>query len=444
MPAVRFTTLTAAALVSQALLINPAWSQSAVDADTIDELKQIIQQQQQALEALQKRVEALDQTTATLSAQAPVSATPEEQRTLGLPEPRDAAGVISSGQDRIKLSISGQINRAALVTDDGQEKDYFFVDNDNSSTRFRFIGAGQVTDDFSIETALEMQVESNSTADVNQEKEQAGSSITTRRAEVRFKSKKFGTGYRGRGWTASDNSAEVDLSDTWVVTYSGVADMASGMKFREKGTNQLTSFNVFDMFDNLDGLGRDDRIRYDTPNFGGFSGAVSATTQANQWDAALNYAAELGSFELAAAAAYWKVNSKEDLNVPAFDDPGRKDGYDGSVSALHKSGLNLTLAGGKANAQRGGRDDQSYWYVKAGYIAEFFNIGSTAFSIDYWDGDSYVQNDSTSKSYSLAAVQNLEKYGTTFYAAIRRYDPDLKTRNLHSLDTAMLGVRVKF
>jgi hypothetical protein len=420
---------------------QPAWSQSASDAATIEELRRIIQQQQQQLETLMKRVDELDQTTAEITAQPAYADTAEALHK----EPK----VVASGQDRVKLSISGQVNRAFLATDDGDERDYFFVDNDNSSTRFRFVGVGQVTDDFSIGTALELQAESNSSADVNQENEQAGSSISMRRAEVVFKSRKFGTGFLGRGWTASDSSAETDLSGTGVVAYSGVADMAAGMKFRKKdGT--LTAFNVFDMFDNLDGLGRNDRIRYDTPSFGGFSGAASATTEKNQWDVAANYGAEIGSFDVAGAIAYWRqgdsIKRGDDgqPDTPFSQDTARKDGWDGSASVLHESGFNATLAGGNASSKRSGRDDQKFWYAKLGYMAHFWHIGSTNFSIDYWDGKNYVENKSKSKSWGIAVVQQLDQYGTDLYAAYRNYDPDLKTENLKDLNAFMLGARVKF
>ncbi len=41
----------------------------------------------------------------------------------------------------IDFYISGQLNRAVLYADDGESAKWFFVDNDNSSTRFRFRGS---------------------------------------------------------------------------------------------------------------------------------------------------------------------------------------------------------------------------------------------------------------------------------------------------------------
>ena len=44
----------------------------------------------------------------------------------------------------IEVKLSGQVNRGVMFVDDGVQSDSFHVDNDNSSTRFRFAGTGEV------------------------------------------------------------------------------------------------------------------------------------------------------------------------------------------------------------------------------------------------------------------------------------------------------------
>jgi predicted porin len=75
---------------------------------------------------------------------------------------------VESGNDTVRLSISGQVNRGVLAVDDGEETDVHHVDNDASSTRIRFIGEADVSDDLTVGSAIEVQFESNSTADVSQ------------------------------------------------------------------------------------------------------------------------------------------------------------------------------------------------------------------------------------------------------------------------------------
>ncbi|MCG8691697.1 MAG: hypothetical protein MI806_10855, partial [Minwuiales bacterium] len=80
--------------------------------------------------------------------------------------------VVSKGVGNVQLRISGQVNRALNVVNDGDTTELFNVDNDNSSSRVRFQGRAGVTDDLQLGTNFEVQFESNSTADVSQENEQ--------------------------------------------------------------------------------------------------------------------------------------------------------------------------------------------------------------------------------------------------------------------------------
>jgi len=60
--------------------------------------------------------------------------------------PPTPAAPVSSGGDRVKLSISGQVDRALLYGNDGKASNLRNVDNNVSSTRLRFVGEGRVTD----------------------------------------------------------------------------------------------------------------------------------------------------------------------------------------------------------------------------------------------------------------------------------------------------------
>jgi hypothetical protein len=89
-------------------------------------------------------------------------------------------------------------------------------------------------------------------------------------AEISLDSKRFGKIALGKGDTASNNAAEVDLSRIDVVQYSDIAYMAGGLQFRQTNGDTLTGVSVSDAFNNLDGLNRRSRLRYDTPTFSGF------------------------------------------------------------------------------------------------------------------------------------------------------------------------------
>jgi predicted porin len=135
-----------------------------------------------------------------------------------------------------------------------------------------FKGSAQATDDLKLGATIEVQFESNSTADINQADNTAGgtNSFTQRKLEVFASSKRLGTLTMGQGSTASDGMTESDLSGTDLVGYSAVADSGAGLSFATANTGAITGNpTVGGAFDNLDGLSRDDRLRYDTPNMKG-------------------------------------------------------------------------------------------------------------------------------------------------------------------------------
>ena len=80
----------------------------------------------------------------------------------------------------------------------------------------------------------------------------------------------------------------------------------------------------------MDGLGRRDRIRYDTPKFAGF-GITSSHGNSDARDVALRYGSELGSVKIKAAVAWSDAHLTETVN--------------GSLSILLPVGLSFTIAG---------------------------------------------------------------------------------------------------
>lgn len=85
---------------------------------------------------------------------------------LGLP-----AFPVLSGNDRVKLTLSGQVNRALLLHGDGSGRvDSYFVDNDTSSTRLRVIGLASLDRETTAGSAIEFDLRSNSSALVSPSK----------------------------------------------------------------------------------------------------------------------------------------------------------------------------------------------------------------------------------------------------------------------------------
>ncbi len=346
---------------------------------------------------------------------------------------QDQSGVVASGDTGIRLQLSGQVNRGVLFTDDGEQTDTFFVDNDNSSTRLRFTGEGDLNDRTTVGVNIEVQIESNSTASVNQlDETSGGDSFTERKLEVYLDNQAWGRLTLGQGSTASDGTSEEDLSGTAVVGYSGVADLAGGILFR--GTDGvLSDVNVGSVFANFDGLSRRDRIRYDTPGFAGFSLSASAASD-DQYDVALRYANEFGGVAVASAIAF---SSDDESNETT----------NGSLSLLHvNSGVSLTLAAAQTDlSDTTDTRDPTFGYVKLGYQTNgLTSLGKTAFAVDYsLNEDTGVLGDEAT-SYGLFAVQSIDRVGTDLYLGVRNYEYEQPGAEFEDISAVLTGARIKF
>jgi hypothetical protein len=213
-----------------------------------------------------------------------------------------------------------------------------------------------------------------------------------------------------------------------------VTDLAGGHFFYDPASASLTTTRVGDVHTNMDGLGRDDRILYKTPEFFGLK-ATTSWISGGAADASLGYAAKWGPVAVGAAMAYAGYGSESS---------GIDNQVNGSASVLHESGLNFTFAAGNRNFTLAGRDDAKFYYGKLGFRHRFFQYGETALAVDLAQTYDLAANADEADSYGLLGVQNFEKWGTEYYFGYRTYQLDRPATDLDRIDAVMTGVRVKF
>ena len=408
--------LSAAGILSLLLVApSPGAAQSA------EELQRQIEVLQRQLEKVQQQLEELKRQQRETG----------EQVRRAVERPEVPAGLARSGNDKVQLTVSGQVNRALLFSDDGDRRDLFFVDNDNSSTRMRLVGKVRASEEFTVGTLFEVEFQSNPSNLVNQENERGvgSGSFDERHLDLFFEHARYGKLSLGQGDTASNSASEIDLSGTAVVGYSSVSDMAGGLLFVDDDSGR-TGIRVSDAFSNLDGLSRDDRIRYDTPRFAGFTLSASAVAD-ERWDVALRYRRQYGETKVAAAVAY-------------SDAPDAQERIDGSVSVLFGNGINLTAAAGRDDPDRAGRDHPTFVYAKIGYLMDMFEVGRTALAVDIYSGRDIAADGDDSFSVGAFAVQNLDLLATQLYLGYRYYELDRDGLDLDPINAVMTGARVKF
>ncbi|MCI5123947.1 MAG: porin, partial [Candidatus Electrothrix sp. AR5] len=246
---------------------------------------------------------------------------------------------IKSGNDKVKLKFYGHINRAVMSVDNGHEGKIFHVDNGHSESRVGLKGKVAASESLTIGGNLEAQWQINPSNKVSMDEESISAELKERKMEVYFDFDKIGKFSIGKGNMASDGSSEVDLSGTSLAGNSGIADAGGYFSFYNNAPTVVPegedakSIAVKDVFDQMDGLSKKNRVRYDTPSLGGFSLGVSSGEK-EMADGALTYSGKFaGGTQLKAAVAY--------------SDPGKYyTQINGSASVLFGFGLNFTVAGG--------------------------------------------------------------------------------------------------
>ena len=209
-----------------------------------------------------------------------------------------------------------------------------------------------------------------------------------------------------------------------------------GAAFLASAGGGLSDVTVGSAYTNYDGLGRQVRVRYDTPVFNGFRLKTSYgqdllnDADDSLYDVALTYDGAFGDVVVAGAAGYAR-NSGTDADI-----------LSASASGLHEpSGISLTLAAGGQDSEG---PDGSYVYTKLGWATSFFAIGDTAFSVDYYTGDAIREAGSDSETWSLAAVQAIDYWKSELWLTYRDYSYDETSTDFRDGKAVFGGLRIRF
>jgi hypothetical protein len=419
-------------------------AQEAVDA-RIQALERQMEEMRRTMQSMEAELEALRRAPPPPVVAEPIPPPTERPSVVRDQSPQETITtteqatepVVSSSQPQVKVSVSGQVNRAINFANDGDSTKAYFVDNDVSNSRFRVLGLANYNEDVRFGGLLEVAFSPNNSSDVSQDNEDAGDLIDVRRAETGVDSRRLGRIWLGKGSAATDNVAEYDLSGLDVIMYAGVADIVGGLQFTEDG--DLTGLTVADAFFDFDG-DRQNRVRYDTPMLGpGFQFSVSAGSD-QRYDASLNWG---GDFDQWTGV---EIGPFTTLAAIGISDPS-ENGVDyrlmGSGSVLHNpTGLNLTVSSGMDQADDG---DPYNLYGKLGWYGTLNTLGNTGLGVDFTRGHDVAAPGDTGYSVGGAVVQTIDGYGTELYSQLRWYTLDRDDApGVDDIVVGTVGSRVKF
>lgn len=349
------------------------------------------------------------------------------------------------------LLFYGQIDKGVLSYDDGIDtRSYGLIDNDNSSTRvgIKYTHAfGAWTFENTNEIGYAPYSSSNaSILDISPDYDFTNANI--RKLDFTFEHAGYGKFSIGQGAMATDGIQEIDLSGTDVIAYSSVADSAAGqiLRYADPGLSfedSLSDVTIGDAFTNYDGPRRV-RVRYDTPTFANLTFATafgrdllsdnSDVREQNIFDASLSYKNEFTDFQTEAGLGYYWVENDTTT-------------WGGSASGLHTpTGLNATVGFGLGSPEDG--PNGQWYYAKLGLLRDYVSWGSTALSVDYYNGEDFLltggATTSTSESYGLAVVQSVDFANTEIWFTMRNYDYSDDVASYEDGQAIFGGARFKF
>lgn len=387
-----------------------------------------------------------------------------------LPDGRET-NVLATGNQNVRLTFSGQINRALNVVDDGLTTDLYQVDNENASSRFRFLGESNALEETQALALFEFEWPVNGSLDVNQLDQsvldEMNKTFNIRLLEVGLSNNRYGSFFIGQGWMASDGTSEMDI--TGVTTplwagqtfgYAGMMPTVNGEDFdyiprratpdredfasEEEYEAALGNFavassnfvNVFTLGNALDGLSRLVRVRYNTPVWNGFQLSGSAGTE-DRYDVALRYAGQTDWARMAAGASWWTDDSASGF-----------EGVSASGSMVLTSDQWWNGVGFAAQYAKMSFDDldnePESWMGKLTYTRNFWEAGRTGFAVQYSHYEDFWIEGTEFKLYGVGFSQNIDALGSEIYAGITQNEFTVPGYDVNDMTLYQLGMMVRF
>ena len=337
----------------------------------------------------------------------------------------------------VVTNFYGQINLTYQSFDDGQDITDGIVDNGNWNTRLGFT-VTQPLEGSTLRWRFETGLGLRNSAMVSQDFTPAW--IDWQRTALRWFElawdSDYGTLSLGQGSTASDGTAGLDDSFTFVAGATNSTDGFGSFRFRD-GNGDLTDVTIGRVNNAFNGARRF-RVRYDTPVVSGVMlsasygrNVLTETDNADYSDIAIRWTGEIGDFAIRSAAGYQWI-----------DDPdgGMTRRVAASATVVHApTGLNLAVSTGRQV------DGASYVWARAGWQTDALAAGKTSLSVDYYKGRDFLSDGARTENYGIYAVQTIDAASVDLYAGWRRFAySDNLGGSYQDADGLLFGARFYF
>ena len=337
------------------------------------------------------------------------------------------------------MSVSGHVNRALVMSDDGEATTMSQIDPTYvSGSRFR-IKAAAKSESMTISATTELGVQANGSVD--SQADATSRSLNLRHSYIAVSSS-MGTLTVGHTSTAGAYYISNQLSGTGNAGfYDGPLlggqrlhvsnDTGTGGNNATTGTAVVSVGSVTDAFQG--GGSRKSNIKYSSPNFSGFSFAVGHSDD-DHGSAGVNYS---GDFD--GTKVVWSAGIRSEGGTSATD---KEMGT--SVAFALAGGINGSLAYSKrdlSSAAAAGLKDPDFWGASLGYT-----MGANGITAQYGVTSDLGANNNEATRMALVVQHNLSDYGASVYAGISNteYDTPSTATQYDDLTGGWVGIKVSF
>lgn len=358
-------------------------------------------------------------------------------------------GATAVQAQNLQVQLYGQVSRALMFADDGHQSKWFHVDAQPSSTRFGIQGSAQATPGLRVGARIESEMKSNPSDQVSFTNPSRGAVgveeqvLFAERWLDAFFEGSWGRVNIGQGSGGADDASTIDLSGTGMANGNCVCDWGGGIAFRTSDGG-LAGTTVLGAFNNNDFESRYDRVMYTTPTFSGFRAQASYGQKSDNGEvteASLWWSGKMAG-DIQAAIGWSNEALGANPTVLATEDDNETVG--GSVSWLHTSGFNVTVAHTQTESGVTGRNKAKFTWLKVGY-----KTGPHAVAVDYVMADDNVANGDEGKSYGIGYVWNPIRW-LEIFAQYRMYELERGTGllapglSVEDVTVGSIGTRIRF
>lgn len=378
------------------------------------------------------------------------------------------------GNRKVSLTVSGWVNEAVFLWDDGTESNAYVGTNKLEQSRVRFVGEAQIAPGYSAGYTLEIGLNgANSTGwDQNNADGASGTNaLTVRKSNWWIKSKDLGKVTVGLEGTALYHVLDdADVANTRNFSDAQAAAVYQGsFKLRSNGApvGNLGWNNILQGIDNgtVGQDGRRNLIRYDSPTIAGFT-LTASWGEDDDWGMSLTYKNLWGDFKVLGKVGYGE-NSDENIGCADKGFGGTHCELFGAAGSIMHVPTGLYVYGGYAqnrddnirNFDPAAEETSSMYFIQGGIEQKWIPLGTTTIFGEYRhdDGGSKLSQsfgggnlqDTSLNFVGAGLVQDIDPAAMSLYVVYRHAEGDISNSvgtnvDLDAFDTVILGGLMKF